>query len=146
MPGAATDVTISSSNLATPIAPVLAPTATVLGADMAVKSLTIADTASGLGLDADGHTLTIGAGGLTLNTGVPASTIAANVALGADQVWTNASSNPLTVSGPMSGRLCPGPRRRHADGGRRRHTADGRRTEPIGARPSSICRPSARAV
>ena len=34
---------------------------------------------------------------------MPASTIAANVGLGANQTWTNNSSNPLTVSGGLSG-------------------------------------------
>jgi fibronectin-binding autotransporter adhesin len=38
-----------------------------------------------------------------MNASVPASTIAARVALGADQTWTNDSANPLTVSGVVSG-------------------------------------------
>ena len=96
-PGSGADVFISAD---TPTA----PTGTVLGANMTIKSLTIQDTANGLGLNADGNTLTItGASGITMNAGVPASTIGANVALGVDQTWTNNSANALTVSGGISG-------------------------------------------
>ncbi len=96
-PGSGADVFISADTPA-------APTGTVLGANMTIKSLTIQDTTNGLGLNADGNTLTIaGASGITMNTGVPASTIAANVALGIDQTWTNNSANALTVSGGISG-------------------------------------------
>jgi len=105
VPGPAADVVISSSNLAVPVAPALAPTATVLGADMAIKTLTISDT-NGLGLNGDGYTLTItpasSAGGITMSAGVPASAIGANVKLGASQTWTNNSVNALTVSGVIS--------------------------------------------
>ena len=97
VPSAGTDVTISATS------PTTAPTATVLGEDMSIKSLTIADTANGLGLDADGHTLTIGTGGVTMNASVPGSTIAADVILGGDQIWTNSSANTLTASGTVSG-------------------------------------------
>ncbi len=97
VPGAGTDVTISDSTITT------APTSTILGSHMSIRSLTIADTVNGLGLNADGRTLTIGTGGVTVNASVPASTIAANVGLGADQTWTNSSANSLTVSGSISG-------------------------------------------
>jgi hypothetical protein len=92
--------------------PAVAPTSTTLGANMAINSLTIADTTNGLGLIGDGNTLTINAGtangntagnGITMNASVPASTIGANVALGASQTWTNLSGNLLTVSGNVSG-------------------------------------------
>jgi fibronectin-binding autotransporter adhesin len=100
VPGSGAAVIISNSTVTT------APTATVLGSNMTVNSLTIADTVNGLGLNADGYTLTItpssSANGITMNTNVPASTIAANVALGAAQTWTNNSSNALTVSGPVT--------------------------------------------
>jgi autotransporter-associated beta strand protein len=97
VPGAGADVVISN-------APVIsAPTGTRLGADMTIRTLTIADTANGLGLNADPHFLTITpanpATGITMNIGVPASTIATNIRLGASQTWTNNSANPLTVSG-----------------------------------------------
>jgi fibronectin-binding autotransporter adhesin len=100
-PGAGADVIISNSSLNT------APTATVLGANMNIKTLTISDTVNGLGLGADGYKLTItpasAASGITVGAGVPASTIGANVGLGANQTWTNNSSNPFTVSGALSG-------------------------------------------
>jgi autotransporter-associated beta strand protein len=101
VPGSGADVTISSSTVA------VAPTATTLGANMTIKTLTIADTTTGLGLDADGYTLTItptaATGGIIMNANVPACTIAAKVALGANQTWTNDSAAPLTVSGGVSG-------------------------------------------
>ncbi len=96
VPGSGADVFIPAT------APAVAATATTLGANMTIKSLTIADTANGLSLDADGNTLTITAG-ITMNVNVPASTIAAKVALGASQTWTNDSASPLTVSGGVSG-------------------------------------------
>jgi len=101
VPGSGAAVTISSSSVTT------APTATVLGDNMTVNSLTIADTTNGLGLNADGNALTItpssSSSGITMNASVPASTIAANVVLGAAQTWTNSSANTLTISGNVSG-------------------------------------------
>ncbi|MFA6287605.1 MAG: autotransporter-associated beta strand repeat-containing protein [Opitutaceae bacterium] len=95
----AVDVTIVGNTVAA--------TNTTLGANMTVKSLTIADTANGLGLNADGNTLTItpatSSAGITMDSGVPDSTIAASVALGANQTWTNNSASALTVSGAISG-------------------------------------------
>jgi autotransporter-associated beta strand protein len=74
---------------------------------MAIKTLTIADTTSGLALNADGYTLTVTPGastdGIVMNAGVPASSIGANLALGANQTWTNNSADALTVSGAVSG-------------------------------------------
>jgi len=82
-------------------------TNSTLGANMTVKSLTIADTTNGMSLNGDGSTLTItpasSSAGITVNSGVPASSIGANVALGAAQTWTNNSTNNLTVSGIVSG-------------------------------------------
>jgi autotransporter-associated beta strand protein len=97
VPGAAANVIISAT---TPTSP---PTATVLGADMSINSLTIADTVNGLGLGADGSTLTLAASGITMNADVPASSIGSKIALGAGQTWTNDSINTLTVSGNVSG-------------------------------------------
>ncbi len=101
VPGSGTDVTISTTS------PTVAPTSTTLGANMGIKTLTIADTTNGLSLDADGNTLTLTPGastnGIVINASVPASTIAADVALGTDQTWTNDSANPFTVSGDVSG-------------------------------------------
>ncbi|MCE0499767.1 MAG: autotransporter-associated beta strand repeat-containing protein, partial [Methylacidiphilales bacterium] len=97
-PGGGTTVYISNSAITT------APTSTVLGANMSIAGLVIQNTVTGLGLNADGNTLTItGANGITDNTNVAASFIAANVALGTNQTWTNNSVNALTVSGAVSG-------------------------------------------
>jgi autotransporter-associated beta strand protein len=97
VPGAGADVVITSSVVTN------APTGTKLGADMTIRTLTISDTANGLSLNADPHFLTItpasSASGITMNGGVPASTIATNIRLGASQTWTNNSANALTVSG-----------------------------------------------
>ena len=97
VPGAGADVVITSSAVTN------APTGTKLGADMTIRTLTISDTANGLSLNADPHFLTItpasSASGITMTAGVPASTIATNIRLGASQTWTNHSANPLTVSG-----------------------------------------------
>jgi autotransporter-associated beta strand protein len=83
VPGPATDVVISANSNSI----VTAPTATVLGADMTINSLTISDTANGLGLSGDDFVLTIApasaAAGITMSAGVPASNIAAHLALGA---------------------------------------------------------------
>jgi fibronectin-binding autotransporter adhesin len=101
VPGAGADVVISANSVAT------APTATVLGADMAIKTLTISDTANGLGVSGDDYALTITptdpGTGITVASGVPASTIGSNVVLGAPQTWTNNSASALTVSGAISG-------------------------------------------
>ncbi len=95
VPGTNADVFISVTS------PVVAPVNTVLGDNMSIKSLTIQDTVNGLGLNADGNTLTVGTGGITMKAGVPASTIAARVALGTSQTWTNNSTSPLTISGSV---------------------------------------------
>jgi autotransporter-associated beta strand protein len=100
VPGANTDVIVSSTSTTVP------PVNTTLGSDMSIKSLTIADTANGLDLDAasrDSYALTIGTGGITMQTGVPASSIGTPVILGGSQTWTNHSTNALTISGAISG-------------------------------------------
>jgi len=96
IPGPGANVYISATS------PTVAPVNTTLGADMAIGTLTIQDTVNGLGLLADGHTLTIGAG-ITMNTGVPASSIGTPVTLSANQTWVNNSANTLTVSGAIGG-------------------------------------------
>ncbi|MFA4943070.1 MAG: autotransporter-associated beta strand repeat-containing protein [Lentisphaeria bacterium] len=100
VPGSGATVSISNTGTVT-----TAPTSTILGANMSIGSLVIQDTVNGLGLNADGNTLTIATGsGITVNSGVPLATIGANVALGANQTWTNNSTTaPLIVSGVVSG-------------------------------------------
>lgn len=97
VPGGSTDAVISAT------APGLPPTGTVLGADMTVNSLTIADTTHGLGLSGDGYQLRTLSGGITMSAGVPASSIGARLFPDGDQTWTNLSANSLTVSGVISG-------------------------------------------
>ena len=54
-------------------------------------------------LTLSGTQLTLGASGIDMKTNVAATTISVPLALGANQTWTNASSNNLTVSGALSG-------------------------------------------
>jgi fibronectin-binding autotransporter adhesin len=78
-----------------------------LGADVSVRTLTVNDTTTAFGLNNDGFKLTLtpasSSTGITIGSGVAASTIASNVGLGAAQTWTNHSANALTVSGVVSG-------------------------------------------
>ena len=101
VPGGGADVTFSTATSPSTLVGM------VLGTDMTVKSVTINNTASAFGLNADGSTLTISpassAVGITIGAGVQASTIAAKVNLGSAQTWTNNSVNALTVSGIVSG-------------------------------------------
>jgi len=101
VPGSVTAVVISTSS------PTTSPATTVLGNDMSIERLTIADTTNGLGLNAEAFSLTISpndpAVGITMEASVPASSIGAAVVLGQPQTWTNHSANPLTVSGSISG-------------------------------------------
>ncbi len=106
VPGAGADVTVANSK-----------GTTFLGANMTVKSLTIADTANGLNLNNDGYTLTINplvstgwlslkkkGAGITVNAGVPDSVIAEKIALGSDQVWAVADvPSSLTIVNQISG-------------------------------------------
>ena len=96
-----------------------APLSTTLGADTTVRSLNFTSGATGSVTIGAGNTLTIGSvdssvtsgttftlmnsGGITVQAGSGAHTVAANIVLGADQSWGNVSSNPLTVSGNVSG-------------------------------------------
>jgi fibronectin-binding autotransporter adhesin len=85
---------------------------TVLGTDFSINSLTFNGDASGpVGIGGP-NTLTINAlatngntpgNGINMAGGSTAVTISANVSLGGSQTWTNASPNPLTVSGNVSG-------------------------------------------
>jgi autotransporter-associated beta strand protein len=96
VPSGGTDVTISATS------PTTVPTATVLGADMSIQSLTIADAVNVFKLNADGHVLTIGTGGVTMNTNVQNATISADVALNGNQIW-NPANKILTLNGTVSG-------------------------------------------
>jgi autotransporter-associated beta strand protein len=100
VPGALADVVFSNSTVTT------APTAITLGSNVAAKSLTISDTTNGLGIaavPANSSNLTIGEGGLSMASGVPASSIAVPVIVTADQTWTNNSENPLSLTSSLNG-------------------------------------------
>ena len=99
-PGALADVVFSNSTVTT------APTAITLGSNAAAKSLTISDTVNGLGIVAvpsNPTTLTIGTGGVTMDSGVPASSIAVPVIVTDNQTWTNNSANALSLSSTLNG-------------------------------------------
>ena len=75
--------------------------AMVLGANMSVKGIAVTDSTP-IVLNADGNSLTLGTGGITVSTGGSLS-LAAPVVLAAAQTWTNNSTNPTTVGGGISG-------------------------------------------
>jgi autotransporter-associated beta strand protein len=77
-------------------------TGMTLGADMNVAGIAVNDTAA-IGLNADAYTLTLGTGGITVDSGAGAVTLAAPIALNGNQSWTNNSASLLTVSGGLIG-------------------------------------------
>ncbi len=91
---AATDVYFNNNPGALP---------TTLGADLSVRGVNFAAGAAGPVTVAGGNILTIGAGGITAQQGTGAHTISAKVVAGVEQTWGNVSSNPLTISGNISG-------------------------------------------
>lgn len=94
-PGNLADVFFMASNGATN------QSAMVLGANMAIRSLTVSDT-SDVTLNADGSVLTVAsAAGITVNSGAGTVTLNAPINLGAAQTWTNNSSHPLTLGGDI---------------------------------------------
>jgi len=92
---------------------------TTLGVDTTIRSLNFTKDATGSVTIGAGNTLTIGSidtnvisgntytlmnsGGITVQAGSGAHTLAASVMLGADQTWGNVSSNAFTVSGAVGG-------------------------------------------
>ena len=77
--------------------------ATTLGADLTVRSVNFAAGAAAPVTVGGTNTLSIGAGGITMQRGTGAHRILAPVSLRADQTWGNVSANPLSVSGAVSG-------------------------------------------
>ncbi len=77
----------------------------VLGANMSVNSLTF-NEATPRTIGSDGNTLTLLSTGVGSSSAISANqnaTINANLALGAAQTWTTASSSQLTVGGQVGG-------------------------------------------
>jgi fibronectin-binding autotransporter adhesin len=91
---AATDVYFNSNSAALP---------TTLGQNISVRGVNFASGATGPVTIGGNSTLTINTGGITVQPGTGAHGILSNVTLGSDQTWGNVSSNPFTVSGPISG-------------------------------------------
>ena len=94
VPGPTTDVFFSANSVTT------SPHSGTLGSDMSVKSLTFT-TATATTINADGYTLTIGSGGISLN-GQVAFNFNQNVAVGANQTWSNYSGSTFTLNGNES--------------------------------------------
>ena len=92
---------------------------TLLGTNTTIRSLNFTKGASGPVTVGGSNTLTIGSldfsvtlstpyylmnsGGITVQAGSGAHTLAANVMLGVNQTWGNVSSNAFTVTGSISG-------------------------------------------
>ena len=74
---------------------------TTLGADFSVGRVKFT-TASAVTIGG-GHVLTLGVWGITVDSGSGAHTIDCPLALGSNQIWANASGNPLTINGALSG-------------------------------------------
>src|SRR4029077_956702 len=100
LPGSSTDVIFTTSTANSNFS-------TTLVTNFSIKSLTILGTSpthtNSVTIAGGGGTLTLGLGGLTVNSGAAAVTLSTNVALGGSQTWTNNSTNLLTVSGVVSG-------------------------------------------
>jgi autotransporter-associated beta strand protein len=75
--------------------------AMVLGANMSIDGIVVADT-SAIALNNDGHTLTLGGSGITVNSGAGAVTLSSPIALSNLQAWLNNSSNTLTIAGSIN--------------------------------------------
>ncbi len=91
---AATDVYFNNNSAAL---------ATTLGQDLAVRGVNFAAGATGSVTVGGSNLLTLGVGGVTVQSGTGAHTISSRVALGDDQTWGNVSASALTVSGVVSG-------------------------------------------
>jgi fibronectin-binding autotransporter adhesin len=96
LPGSTTDVYLAANGAGN--------LATTLGMDFSIQSLhMIASTTSAMTI-AGSNKLTIGGGGITVDSGAGGLTISAGgVVLGSGQTWTNNAANPLTVNSVLSG-------------------------------------------
>ena len=93
-PDAATDVYFNDNTATLP---------TTLGQDLPVRGVNFTAGATGPVTVGGGNTLTINAGGITVQAGSGTHTVSANIALGSDQTWGNVSSSAFTVGGAVSG-------------------------------------------
>ena len=102
--GAATPLTPGNTTVVTfsDTAPVANATSTILGASMSIQGIVVNDS-NGVGLNADGNTLTLGTSGIIVNSAAGAVSLAAPIILSGAQQWTNNStSKALTVSGAVT--------------------------------------------
>ena len=82
--------------------------AMVLGHNMSVKGIAVDNNPGAVTLTADGYSLILGANGIAVANGSGALTLAAPVILASGQNWANdSSSNPITVTGVVSGAYGP---------------------------------------
>ncbi|MCE9609620.1 MAG: autotransporter domain-containing protein [Chthoniobacter sp.] len=101
VPGAGTTVFFSAAGSAN-------PTGMSLGSNMSIASLVInsgaaPETRAITLADLTGNTLTLaGTGGITVNAGAGAVTLNPKIIVGANQSWTNNSTNLLTLGGTVS--------------------------------------------
>ena len=78
--------------------------AVTLSATTAANSITFNTyTGGNYNLGSAGQVLTIGSGGITLNSGARAVTFTSPINVGANQTWTNSSAGQLTLSGSLAG-------------------------------------------
>ena len=107
IPGSTTNVFFYTTN------PAATNLTNTLGQNFTINSLNYTTAATSSVTIAAGNTLTINAAnaygsnpagtGITLASGAAAQTINAPLTLGGAQTWLNASANPLTVGGALSG-------------------------------------------
>ncbi len=94
LPGANTDVNFTTSGGGSNLS-------TTLASSFSIKGLTFTSSATSP-VSINNNTLTIGADGLTVQSGAAAPTINSGVTLGASQSWNVAGTNPLTIGGTLS--------------------------------------------
>ena len=101
LPTSAADVYFTA-NTATNLSTTLDGSFTINSLNFTGSGTTANSTAVTIANGTGVNTLTINGGGITDASGSAAHTISANVALGATQIWTNASSGTLLVSGNVN--------------------------------------------
>ncbi|MGH3583940.1 MAG: autotransporter-associated beta strand repeat-containing protein, partial [Mycobacterium sp.] len=98
VPGATSDVYFSGATATG------SPITASLGANTSIQSLHFTNVGGAVTVGGGGgNTLTVGTGGITVDSGAPAPIINSPVALGVAQTWTNNSANDLTANGAVSG-------------------------------------------
>jgi hypothetical protein len=94
-PGIASDVLFSTASGGSNLT-------TTLDADFSIKGLTFTPNSTSPVSIGGGHTLTLGADGMSLQSGAAAATVGSAVALGTSQTWSVNGANSLAVNGAVS--------------------------------------------